>query len=296
MPFGLAMAGATYIKLMRRVLDGLSNVSVYFDNIYVYAQTLEEHLVALEKVLKRLRDLGLGTNPSKCNFCFYEIAYLGFSVGSNVIHPLSDKIEAIQKVTPPKTKKELWSFLGMINFYWKFIPHLSDSLVKFTNLLKKGTREPLTWTPDLKSTSHEVKTHLSKLPILQLPDLSKTFSIRTGASSEGLGGVLFQYWDGIPLPVSYARQKLLSREKNYSTVERELLGLKWAVSKFRYFLYGREFIVETDHKPLQYLEKFKGSNGHLMRWALSLQPYRYRIVYISGSENHGADFLSKNVW
>ena len=164
--------------------------------------------------------------------------------------------------------KELRSFLGMINFYRKFIPHLSNSLAKFADLLKKGTREPLPWTPDLESTFHEVKTHLSKPPILQLPDLSKTFCIRTDASSEGLGAVLFQYWDGIPMPVSYASRELVSREKNYSTVERELLGLVWAISKFRYYLYGHEFIVETGYKPLQYLENFKGSNGRLMRWAL----------------------------
>ena len=106
--------------------------------------------------------------------------------------------------------------------------------------------------------------------------------------------MLFQYRETIPRPVAFASRKHLPREKNYSTIERECLAIVWGVAKYKYYLYGKPFILETDHQPLQYLKRFKGDNARLMRWALSLQPYRFNIAYIAGNENHGADMMSRS--
>ena len=294
MPFGLVTACASYIRLMRKVLDSVPNVSVYFDNIYVISASWIEHLDTLRIVLERLRSHGLTARPSKCNFAFSQIKYLGFVVGNDEVSPSKDKITALCETKPPTSKKQLRSFLGMISFYRKFLPNLASLTAPLSDLLKKEVKEPLPWNESLNDSFEKIKTLMINPPILMLPDVTKPFCVRTDASSSGLGAVLLQYKDNIPRPVAYASKKLLDREKRYSTVERECYAIVWALAKFRYYLYGREFLLETDHRPLVYLETFKGNNGRLMRWALSLQPYKFRIIYISGAENHGADLLSRS--
>ena len=119
--------------------------------------------------------------------------------------------------------------------------------------------------------------------------------MRTDASNFGIGAVLMQEHAGVKFPICYASRKLLSREVQYSVIEKECLALVWGIQKFESYLYGREFLLETDHQPLLYLNRAKVANARLMRWALALQPYRFRIIAIKGSENIGADFLSRHI-
>ena len=130
-------------------------------------------------------------------------------------------------------------------------------------------------------------------PVLKLPNLNDTFILQTDASDVGVGAVLLQYEDGVKKPVAYASKKLNKAQVNYSTIEKECFAIIWAVQKFCRFLYGKEFLLETDHQPLVYLTNAKMSNARLMRWALLLQPFRFRIVSIKGSKNVGADCLSR---
>ena len=137
-----------------------------------------------------------------------------------------------------------------------------------------------------------LKNLLLSEPILKLPNMNLTFVLCNDASSLGLGAVLIQYHDNTPFPVAYGSRKLLDRETRYSTIERECLSIVYGIDKFKFYLIGKEFILEVDHRPLIYLSKLKGSNARLMRWALRLQSYRFRIVHISGKENVGADLMS----
>lgn len=136
---------------------------------------------------------------------------------------------------------------------------------------------------------------LVQSPILKLPDLSKQFILQTDASERGIGAVLMQFDDesGLKLPVAYASRKLKNSECRYSTIEKECLAIVWAVHKFQLYLYGREFLIETDHQSLMYLNRAKVINARIMRWALGLQSYRYRVIAIRGKDNQGADFLSR---
>ena len=194
----------------------------------------------------------------------------------------------------PTTKTALRSFLGTCQFYSKFVPNFADIGSALTDKLKKGVKEPLFWTDTEISYFNQLKSSLSSEPVLKLPNLDKPFVVRSDASNRGLGGVLLQYYDDIPHPVAYTSRKLLPREVNYSTVEKELLAVIFAMHKFKYYLLGKQFILEVDHRPLVYLNKFKGDNGRLVRWALSLQPYDFRIVYIPVKDNVGADLLSRS--
>ena len=131
-------------------------------------------------------------------------------------------------------------------------------------------------------------------PILKLPDVSKPFILQTDASCNGIGAILLQEDEVTKHPIAFASKKLLPREQNYSTIEREALAIVWGVQKFQNFLYGQHFYLETDHHPLQYLDRAKFQNSRLMRWALILQPYRFTIRAIKGVQNVGADFLSRH--
>jgi hypothetical protein len=257
LPFGLVNACSRYARLMRIVLQDLENVSFYFDNIYVYADTWERHVRALRNVFTRLRQHGLTARPSKCKFGFASINYLGFKIGQGTIKPQEDKVNAIMEMDPPRTKKLLRSFLGVISFYRKFIPNASSLTASMSDQLKKDVREPICWTPELQANFTKLKTILSNDPILKLPDVNRKFVLRTDASSEGVGAVLLQYYDDVPHPVAYASRKLLSAEKRYSTIERECLAIIYGIDKYKYYLVGQEFILEVDHKPLIYLNKLK---------------------------------------
>ena len=130
-------------------------------------------------------------------------------------------------------------------------------------------------------------------PILHLPDWTKVFVLRTDASDRGVGAVLLQEVEGILKPIIYESRKLSSAEVNYATIEKECLAIVWATGRLYFYLYGRHFVIETDHQPLSYLHRMKTSNGRLTRWSLQLQQFSFTVRVIAGKENVGADFLSR---
>jgi len=193
----------------------------------------------------------------------------------------------------PNTKKELRSFLGTVGFYRKFIPNFSDTAAPLNDMLKKLSSNKLKWSDVQIDSFQSLKAKLSNNPVLCLPDYKKTFYLRTDASDNGLGAVLLQDVNDMKMPIAYASRKLLERERNYATIEKECLAIIWAVDKFKNYLFGKEFVLQTDQQPLTYLRNMKNSNGRLMRWSLILQCYSYRIEYIKGNDNIGADLLSR---
>ena len=293
MPFGLSTACATFVRLMRKVLAGLENVSCYFDNILVFSQTWEEHLKHIKLVLSRLRDHGLTAGPDKCFFGYKEIKYLGYLLGNNSLQPLKSRVETITNLPLPSTKKALRSFMGTIGYYNRFIPQFSTVSAPINELLKKKSSNNLVWNGEQKKCFEELKNALLKDPILMLPDVSKPFILRTDASHYGLGAVILQEYEGILKPVCYAGKKLNASELKYSVIEKECYAIVWGINRFKEFLYGKEFILQTDHMPLRYLGNMRNKNDRLYRWILSIQSYSFRIEYIKGKENVCSDMLSR---
>lgn len=140
---------------------------------------------------------------------------------------------------------------------------------------------------------HKLKQCVSKEPILRLPDFQKTFYVQTDASNYGIGAALLQEGEGKKFPVAFASKKLLPRERAYSVIERECLAIVWAIQRFQTYLYGKEFVILTDHEPLSYINSSRMVNGRIMRWSLFLQNYKFRVQMIKGSENMVADYLSR---
>lgn len=294
MPFGLVNAGATFCRMMRILLRGMQNVDNFVDDILEHTETWETHLDILRELFNRLREAGLTVKPSKCILGYFQLPFLGHTIGNGCISPDPGKIESIKECSRPSSKKQIRSFLGLVGYYRKFIPNFSTIAAVLTDMTKKGAPSKVTWSSAAEVAFQSLIGSLCNRPILCLPDFDLDFILRTDASDFGLGAVLMQEHDGLKFPVCYASRKLLGREMGYSVIEKECLSIIWAIQKFESYLYGREFLLETDHQPLVYLNRAKVANARLMRWALALQPYRFRIIAIKGSENVGADFLSRH--
>ena len=173
------------------------------------------------------------------------------------------------------------------------MPNFAAIAAPLTDLTKKGAPNVVRWEMAQEQAFKTLKLRLECEPILILPLDEKPFVLATDASDVGIGAVLTQECEGVKHPVCFASRKLLSRERAFSVIERECLALVWAISKCNIYLYGKEFVLETDHHPLSYLTKPKVNNNRVMRWALSLQPYRFVMRAIKGSQNVGPDFLSR---
>ena len=295
MPFGLVNSEATFCRMMRILLKGLEDVDNFVDDIIVHTETWSGHVRALKSLFLRLREMHLTARPTKCVIAVKNVSFLGLVIGEGIIQHNPEKVESILNCTRPVTKKQVRSFLGLIGYYRNFIANFSAISAPLSDLTKKGQPNKVKWNEEQEVAFTSLIQKLSHSPILFLPNFSKEFILRTDASDSGIRAVLLQEHGEHKRPVSYASKKLLDRETRYSVIEKECYAIVWAVQKFKCYLYGKEFILETDHKPLVYLNTAKVANARLMRWALALQPYKFRFEGIKGKENVGADFLSRAV-
>ena len=294
MPFGLKNSTATFNRLMRIVLEGMEeNTGCFVDDVLAGDDLWKEHLETIREFFTRLRKSGLHARPSKCLIGFTDVDFVGHEFGESTIKPRSEKVSEILQVPRPVTKKQIRSFLGMVGYFSQFIPLFSVIAKPLTDLTKKGCPNVVVWKEEHDKAFQELKCKISDKPVLTIVDLSKTMYVQTDASGFGLGAVLLQDVDGLLHPVKYLSRKLKPCELNYSTIEKECLGIVWAIGKLRIYLYGREFVILTDHHPLTCLNHSGIKNSRLMRWSMFLQDWSFRIEAIRGSDNVIADYLSR---
>ena len=293
MPFGLKGAPATFQRLMNSVLSGLNGIRcfVYLDDVVIFGSSLEDHNYKLIDVLKRFRKFNLKIHPDKCEFLRKEVQYLGHVISEDGIKPDPSKISSVKDFPIPENVKAVKSFLGLAGYYRKFIKNFSEIVYPVTKLLKKD--QPFIWTESQQNAFDKLKNMLTTAPILQYPDFKRKLILTTDASGVALGAILSQGEPGDDLPIAYASRTLNKPECNYSTIEKELLAIVWGIQHFRPYLYGREFLIVTDHKPLKWLENNTDLSSRLLRWRLKLEEYSYKIEYKKGKNNTNADALSR---
>lgn len=293
MPFGIKTAPAVFTRLMRRVVEGIPNIYHYFDDVLIATKTWEEHIITLTLFLERVRAAHLTIKPSKSEVAFAEVKFLGHIVGNNLPRPQIETLEKIQAAKRPQTKKEVRSFLGLTGYYRDFVPNYSTVVAPLTELTRKRGPNKVTWEECHEQAFVALQRLLSSSPVLRSPHLQEPFILRTDASSSSVGAVLMQRHEGVLHPVAYASRKLLAREVRYSTIEREALALVWAIQTFHVYLLGKRFVLQTDHQPLAYINSAKQTNSRVLRWSLLLTEYDFVVEYIKGSDNVGADYLSR---
>lgn len=290
MPFGLKNSPSTFQRVMDNVLREYLHkfCFVYMDDIVCFSKSLNEHIQHLRKIFQKLKEFNLKVQLDKSEFLRKEVEFLGHVITQEGVKPNPSKIEAVEKFPLPTTPKEIKSFLGLIGYYRRFIANFSQIVTPLTKCLKKGAKIDVR-DVDYLTAFHTCKELLTNAPILAYPDFTKPFKLTTDASNVAIGSVLSQ----CNRPVAYYSRTLNSAEKNYSTIEKELLAILDATKHFRPYLFGRKFTIETDHNPLVWLYKIKEPNSKLIRWKLKLEEFDFTITYKRGKENYVADALSR---
>ena len=296
LPFGVASAPAIFQRTMDSLLQGLPYVCIYLDDILVTGPTVEAHIKTLDEVLHRLTDAGVRLKRRKCCFMLPSVEYLGHRISSAGLQPTDEKVKALKEAPAPSNVSQLKSFLGLLNYYGKFIRNLS-TLPPLHRLLRK--QSTWTWGSDQQDAFDRVKEILTSESVLAHYDPAKPLLLACDASPYGVGAVLsHKLEDGSEHPVAYASRSLGPAEKKYSQLDKEGLAIIFGVKRFHQYLVGRHFEILSDHKPLQHL--FQETSGvpilasaRIQRWALTLGAYDYSIQYKPGPDHANADVFSR---
>ena len=295
LPFGVASAPAMFQKTMEVVLQGLPNVICYLDDILVTGKTEDEHLANVERVLERLQQYGIQAKKAKCSFLSRSVEYLGHRVDASGLHTTPSKVQAVQKAPRPQNVQELRSFLGLVQYYGKFLPNLATLLHPLNHLLKDGCEWE--WTEKCSQAFQAAKTLLVSAPVLAHYNPELPIKMAGDASAYGVGAVISHVFsDGTERPVAFASRTLSPSEQNYSQLEKEALSLVFGIQRFHQYLYGRKFSLVTDHKPLTTILGPKTgipsmAAAHLQRLALLLSAYSYSIEFKPTQDHGNADGL-----
>ena len=296
LPFGLATAPATFQRLMHHMLKGIifDGTIVYLDDILIYGKDKEEHDKRLEEVFKRIQETGLKINPEKCEIYKKKLIFLGHTVSEFGIQTNEDKIRAIIEAERPKCAKQLRSFLGLTNYYRRFVKEYAKIATPL-HAATAGCEKTLQWSEECERSFTKLKDALSKAPTLQYPRIDRTFILDTDACFEAIGAVLSQMTeDGEEVVIAYGSRHLTAHEKGYCVTRKELLALHEYVLHFKQYLYGKEFIARTDHKALIFMNTTKKAiSPQFQTWMANLSEFNFKLRYRKGEDHANADGLSR---
>ena len=288
MPYGITSGSEVFQHAMEHLLEGYP-CKVIVDDIIVYGKTMEEHDANLEKVMQRLQEINLHLNIKKCEFRVDQIAFVGNIFTSEGLKVDPDKVKAIKEMPTPTTKQEVQRFLGMTNYLSRYIDHHSDRTRVLRNLTHDNV--PFVWDANATKEFEDLKEKLCSAPVLAYYDVTKPVTLTCDASSQGMGAACLQ--DG--KPVAFASRVLTPSEQKWAQIEKELLAIVFACTKFHQYVYGKDVLIESDHKPLETIFKkpLEKAPARLQNMLLKLQKYSIKVFYKKGKEMFIADALSR---
>ncbi len=292
--FGLRNSGATFQRMMDSIFGQLPHVLVYIDDVLVFSDTIAEHEQHLREALSLLRKNGLIVRSDKCVFGAPTVEFLGHQISSDGIRPLPSKVKVIQEYPVPTTVKELQAFLGMVNYYHRFIPMAASHMAPLYTVLSDNPK-CLTWNPEQQAAFTNTKHALAEATTLVYPQPDTTLVLTTDASNNAIGAVLETHVGNIPQPLAFFSRTLHKAERNYSTFDRELLAVHHAIRHFRHMLEGTSFTIQTDHRPLITALSKSGDawSARQQRQLSAIAESGGTLTYIPGSKNPVADALSR---
>ncbi|RLN33026.1 putative retroelement [Panicum miliaceum] len=288
MPFGLCNAPATFQALMNDVLRPFLRrfVLVFFDDILIYSTTWADHLRHLRAVLSELRHHRLFIKRAKCAFGVISVAYLGHVISAEGVAMDPAKVQAIHDWPIPRSARAVRGFLGLAGYYRKFVHNYGVVAAPLTALLKK---DGFSWTAAATAAFDALKAAVTSAPVLAMPDFAKPFVVECDASSHGFGAVLVQEGH----PIAFFSRPVAPRHQSLAAYERELIGLVQAVRHWRPYLWGRRFVVKTDHYSLKYLLDQRLATIPQHHWVGKLLGFDFSVEYKPGTANAVADALSR---
>ena len=293
LPFGLNIAPNSFARMMSIAFSGLTptHCFLYMDDLIVTGTSERHHLDNLKSVFKALKKYNLKLNPYKCKFFRPEVTYLGHRCTQNGVLPDNSKIDTMINYPIPTDKDSVKRFVAFANYYRKFIKNFASIAAPLNKLTRKNSK--FEWTNECTNSFNFLKNNLISPPILQYPDFSQKFIITVDASKYGTGAILSQLHDNEDLPIAYASKSFTKGESNKPTIEQELIAIHFAIKHFRPYIYGTNFLVKSDHRPLVYLFGLKDPSSKLTRIRLDLEEYNFTVEHIKGKDNVGADALSR---
>jgi hypothetical protein len=297
LPYGIKVAPAIFQSVMDQILAGLEGVCCFIDDILITSKDMRTHVMLLDQVLQRLEEYGVLVKKEKCAFAVSQVDYLGHCISGNGIRPNNDKIKAIQAIETPRNVSELKSFLGAVTFYHKFLPNFATICTRLYQLTRTGAK--WSWSSQCAKAVNKIKSMLASELVLAHYDPTLPLKVASDASPYGVGAVLAVVDShGNERPVAYASRTLTPAERNYSQLEREAVGIMFAIKRFHKYIYGRHFILVTDNKPLTSIfspskEVPTLSALRLQRWALALMAHNYTIEFRKTEDHGNVDMLSR---
>jgi hypothetical protein len=307
-PFGLQGAPSCFQRLMNHYLRAYIGrfVIVYLDDILIYSRTKEEHMEHLEKVLRVLQEKELYAKGSKCDLFKTQVHFLGFIVGDSHIQTDPEKVRVMRDWKVPETVRELRSFLGLCNFYRKFVQGFSTWAKPLTDILKSTKFEarfgrPFTKTAPIQLNPAEIeavnslKKALTEAPVLVIYDPDKPTEVWADASKDNqtVGAALMQDHGRGLQPVAFCSTVMDKAQIHYATFEQELLALKTAFEEWRHYLLPIFFKARTDHNGLKYLKTQKHLSDRQWQWLGFFNEYQFDLVYRPGAQMQVPDALSR---
>ena len=294
MPFGLRNAAQTFQCFIDKVLRGLHFCYAYMDDLLIASTTPDKHLQHVCLVFERLSKHGVVVNPHKCVFGVTSLTFLGHHIDQHGISPLQEKVRAARNFPQPSSQRKLRDFMGLVNFYHRFIPHCAELMQPLHALLANKT-QTIAWNDAAVSSFNATKDALAKATLLSYPKRDAPTCLMTDASDTAVGAVLQQLLYGTWQPISFFSKKLRPAETRYSAFDRELLAVYLAIKHFSHFLEGRHFQVLTDHKPLTYALNARPERHSpwQARQLDYISQFTSAIRHIEGHNNPVADALSR---
>lgn len=295
--FGLTNAPAAFMRFVLAIFRDLLDVyiEIYLDDIIIYSKSLTDHEAHLREVFTRLSNNNLIISLEKCTFFTDELIYLGYKVTTNGIAMEEAKVRAIKEFGVPRNVKEVRGFVGLANYYRKFIKDFSEKVFPLTQLTRKSVE--FKWTEVEQEAFEKLKNLMNTSVILKYPDVNSQFYIFCDASDHALGSVLQQRADGEDFrPVEFYSRKFAPAEFNYSVYDKELLAIVESFRVWRHFLLysPQKVIVKSDHNNLRYFSSSRLWKPRHARWAEELAQFDFTIEHISGMSNVVADALSRS--
>ena len=284
---------------MEKELAGIEGAVVYYDDVCVFGVKQESHDKALIKVLEKLKECGLTVKKEKCQINKTSVSFLGYLIDKDGLHAAPEKVKAILQMKRPENITELRSFLGLVNYYSQFIKNFADIVNPLHVLLRKDIT--WSWNKECERAFNKCKNALASKEVLTHYQPDVQVKITCDASPVGVAAVLSHIFDdNSERPIAFASRTLSRAERNYAQLDREAIALVFGVKSFHQYVYGREFELETDHKPLTFIfGPKKGlpvmSAARVQRWAVFLTAYNFKIKHIKGKSNIVADTLSRNL-
>lgn len=294
MPMGLTNAPSAFMRHMHRVFGRCLDrfLVVYLDDLLLFSRSVDEHVVHLREVLGKLREHQLFAKPSKCEFGQEEIAFLGHRVSKAGIKMDPTKVKAVVDWPKAQDVSQLRSFMGLANYFRRFVHKFAQIAAPLTDLLNKKVLEEH-WGESQDAAFAKLKQALVSAPVLKVADPNRAFVVQSDASDFAVGGVLLQEFAGQLHPIAFYSRKLNSAERNYTVSEREMLGVVECVKSWSHYIGGSGATVHTDHKSLEYFWQQPKMQGRQTRWMECLQQHHVDLLYIKGEDNVVADALSR---